>query len=132
VTATATLIRSRWPTLDAPNVVNRLIRTARDLGPDGRDDRYGYGEVDPVTALTAEVAPVRGNPLSARLADDPQDAASGTDVGPQPPPARVAALTGPHRLVISLSAGALVFLLLLGAGLYLVRRSPALADGRPG
>jgi type VII secretion-associated serine protease mycosin len=63
VSATAALIRSHWPDMTAANVVNRLIRTARDRGPAGRDDRYGYGVVDPVAALTNPVASVRENPL---------------------------------------------------------------------
>jgi subtilisin family serine protease len=63
VAATASLIRSRYPTLTAPNVINRLISTAHDLGQPGRDDQYGYGEVDPAAALRAEVAPVKANPL---------------------------------------------------------------------
>jgi len=50
--------------MSAGNVINHLINTAHDLGPEGRDDRYGYGEVDPLTALTAEVAEVTANPLS--------------------------------------------------------------------
>jgi type VII secretion-associated serine protease mycosin len=63
VSATAALIRSHWPDMSAANVVNRLIRTARDLGPTGRDDRYGFGVVDPVAALSNPVASVRENPL---------------------------------------------------------------------
>ena len=63
VSATAALIRSHWPDMSAANVVNRLIRTARDRGPAGRDDRYGFGVVDPVGALTNPVASVRENPL---------------------------------------------------------------------
>lgn len=63
VSATAALIRSRWPSMSAANVVNRLIRTADDLGPAGRDSLYGFGEVDPVAALTETVAEVRSNPL---------------------------------------------------------------------
>jgi type VII secretion-associated serine protease mycosin len=67
VSATAALIRSRWPGLSADNVVNRLIVTAVDLGPPGRDDQYGYGEVDPVAALTdPDVPPVTRNPLLPR------------------------------------------------------------------
>ena len=49
---------------NAAKVINRLITTARDLGAPGRDDVYGYGEVDPVAALTAPVAQVTGNPLT--------------------------------------------------------------------
>ncbi|WFE36803.1 type VII secretion-associated serine protease mycosin [Micromonospora sp. WMMD975] len=63
VAATAALVRARYPRMSAGDVVNRLIGTARDLGPTGRDDRFGYGMVDPVAALTADVAAVGHNPL---------------------------------------------------------------------
>ncbi|MEU7802199.1 type VII secretion-associated serine protease mycosin [Micromonospora arborensis] len=63
VAATAALVRSRYPQMPAGEVVNRLLATARDLGPTGRDDRFGYGMVDPVAALTAQVPPVAANPL---------------------------------------------------------------------
>jgi type VII secretion-associated serine protease mycosin len=63
VSGTAALIRSRWPTMPAGEVVSRLIKTAKDRGPAGRDDTYGYGMVDPTGALTAEVPPVVDNPL---------------------------------------------------------------------
>ncbi|MFG1950649.1 type VII secretion-associated serine protease mycosin [Micromonospora sp. NPDC048830] len=63
VAATAALIRARWPQMSAGDVVNRLISTARDIGPTGRDDRFGYGLVDPVAALTADVPAVSHNPL---------------------------------------------------------------------
>ncbi|MET7966920.1 type VII secretion-associated serine protease mycosin [Micromonospora sp. NPDC005305] len=63
VAATAALVRARYPQMSAADVVNRIITTARDLGPTGRDDRFGYGMVDPVAALTADVPPVPRNPL---------------------------------------------------------------------
>ncbi|MET7748565.1 type VII secretion-associated serine protease mycosin [Micromonospora sp. NPDC005367] len=63
VSATAALVRSRYPQMSAGDVVNRLMSTARDLGPTGRDDRFGFGLVDPVAALTTDVPPVTGNPL---------------------------------------------------------------------
>ena len=63
VSGLAALIRSKYPNLDAPNVINRIIRTARDAGPAGRDPQYGFGLIDPVTALTANVPPVTANPL---------------------------------------------------------------------
>jgi hypothetical protein len=49
--------------MSAGDVVNRLLATARDIGPTGRDDRFGYGMVDPVAALDAEVPTVGRNPL---------------------------------------------------------------------
>lgn len=63
VSATAALVRARWPQLTAGDVVQRLISTARDLGAPGRDDRFGFGMVDPVRALNAEVPGVFRNPL---------------------------------------------------------------------
>jgi type VII secretion-associated serine protease mycosin len=78
VTATAALIRSRWPDMSAANVVNRLIRTARDVGPSGRDNVFGFGAVDPVAALTDTVATVDRNPL-----DDAEPAGS-AGFGPAP------------------------------------------------
>jgi subtilisin family serine protease len=63
VSATAALIRSRWPTMPAGEVINRIIRTADDLGPTGRDATFGFGQVDPTAALTASVPTVFENPL---------------------------------------------------------------------
>jgi type VII secretion-associated serine protease mycosin len=63
VSATAALVRAKWPQMSAATVVNRLITTAGDLGAVGRDDRYGYGLVDPVAALTVSVSTVERNPL---------------------------------------------------------------------
>lgn len=63
VTAAAALVRARFPQMSAGDVVNRLIDTARDIGPAGRDDRFGFGRVDPVAALTRNVPPVPRNPL---------------------------------------------------------------------
>jgi serine protease len=63
VSGTAALIRSRWPTMPAGEVINRIIRTAKDRGPVGRDPQFGYGMVDPTGALTAEIPAVLRNPL---------------------------------------------------------------------
>jgi hypothetical protein len=46
-------------------VVHRLIATAQDEGPPGRDDRYGHGTLDLVAALTAEVPPLEPTPPAA-------------------------------------------------------------------
>ena len=63
VSAAAALIRARFPTLSAANVVNRLIKTADDEGAPGRDSLYGYGALDPLAALTGTVPTVSRNPL---------------------------------------------------------------------
>ncbi|WP_327031673.1 S8 family serine peptidase [Micromonospora ureilytica] len=59
------LVRSRYPDLDAANVINRLIRTARDVGVPGRDPEFGFGAVDVLAALQRPVPAVDGNPLLA-------------------------------------------------------------------
>ncbi len=76
VAAAATLIRSRFPDLSAANVINRLIGTARDLGQPGRDDQFGFGEVDPAAALRSEVTMVKANPLGGppTATTDPSEA----------------------------------------------------------
>lgn len=63
VSGVAALVRSRYPRMDAANVVNRLINTATDKGDPGRDPKFGYGIVDPVGALNASVPVVLDNPL---------------------------------------------------------------------
>ncbi|MDG4799157.1 type VII secretion-associated serine protease mycosin [Micromonospora sp. WMMD980] len=63
VSGVAALIRSKYPELSAPDVINRIIRTARDAGAPGRDPRFGFGRIDPVAALTADVPSVSANPL---------------------------------------------------------------------
>ena len=74
VSGVAALVRSRFPDLGAADVINRLIVTADDRGPSGRDDEYGFGAVDPVAALRASVDPVDRNPL---LAGDPESEQGG-------------------------------------------------------
>ncbi|MGW5672690.1 type VII secretion-associated serine protease mycosin, partial [Micromonospora sp. NPDC003776] len=79
VSGVAALIRSKYPDLDAPNVVNRIIRTARDAGAPGRDPQYGFGRIDPVAALTANVPKVSANPLLDPKAASPAAPQAGED-----------------------------------------------------
>ncbi|MFJ8576960.1 S8 family serine peptidase [Micromonospora sp. NPDC093277] len=58
VAGAAALVRSKFPNLPAQEVVHRLTATAIDKGPPGRDDEYGYGVIDLVAALTADVPPL--------------------------------------------------------------------------
>jgi subtilisin family serine protease len=121
VAGVAALVRSRWPTLDAANVINRLIRTARDLGPTGRDDRYGYGEINPVAAVSATVPVVRRNPLVAPKAPVVERLSERT-----PPPERASgadrARPIPYGLLIGVGIAVVVLVLVLVAGLLVVLR----------
>ncbi|WP_238359893.1 type VII secretion-associated serine protease mycosin [Micromonospora fiedleri] len=57
VAGAAALVRAKYPYLPADEVAHRLTATAIDKGPPGRDDQYGYGVIDLVAALTADVPP---------------------------------------------------------------------------
>jgi type VII secretion-associated serine protease mycosin len=76
VSGVAALVRAKYPKLDAANVVNRLIKTADHKGAAGRNDQYGFGIVDPVKALTADVPAVDGNPLGQLAAASSSPSAS--------------------------------------------------------
>jgi type VII secretion-associated serine protease mycosin len=89
------LIRAKFPTLPATEVIHRLTATATDKGPKGRDDEYGYGIVNPYAALTAEVPPLAPSrsPTPSSTAQD------------QPPQT---SRTGAIIAVITAAAGVLV------------------------
>ncbi|WP_117209915.1 S8 family serine peptidase [Allorhizocola rhizosphaerae] len=56
VAGAAALLRAKFPDLPARDIVNRLTATAADKGPPGRDAQHGFGALDIVAALTADVA----------------------------------------------------------------------------
>lgn len=62
VSGIAALVKAKFPNLTGPDIMHRLIATADDNGAPGRDPEYGYGIVNPVAALTADVAPVTASP----------------------------------------------------------------------
>ncbi|WP_163512848.1 S8 family serine peptidase [Fodinicola acaciae] len=76
------LIRAQHPDLDAANVIERLISTVQDKGPTGRDDAYGFGEVQAYAALTGNVQKVTANPLQSESDGTPNET---TPTGPANP-----------------------------------------------
>jgi len=58
VAGVAALVWSKFPDLTAVEVLHRLEATAIDKGEPGRDPVYGFGIVDPLAALTANVPPL--------------------------------------------------------------------------
>jgi hypothetical protein len=58
-------VRAAHPELDADDVIQRLIATARDRGAPGDDPIYGYGLLDAEAAVTADVPTVTSNPLGS-------------------------------------------------------------------
>jgi type VII secretion-associated serine protease mycosin len=113
VAGVAALVKARYPGVDAANLINRLIMTADDRGPAGRDPRYGFGIVNPVAALTVDVPGVRSNPLAERVTSGSSPNATGTPEASTVPP-------GSWSLIGV--AGAVVGCLTLVALMALVRR----------
>ncbi|MEV0840780.1 S8 family serine peptidase [Actinocatenispora sera] len=110
VSGVAALVRAKFPRMDSANVINRIIRTATDRGPKGWDQRYGFGIVNPVAALTADVPTVDQNPLGGIVADPLASSAPTPDES-----AASAEKSGTSNglLIVSLTIGAVAVIVLL-------------------
>lgn len=111
VSGVAALIRAKYPDMSAAEVVDRLTRTAVDRGPKGRDEQYGYGQLDAIAALTAPRTP----PSSAAATPADSDVNAGTPVA-SPPAVEDTGLPAWLFLVVvavllALVAGLVVFLI---------------------
>jgi type VII secretion-associated serine protease mycosin len=122
VAGAAALVRSRFPNLTAGEVVNRLTATAIDKGPPGRDDEYGYGLINLVGALTANV-PAAGSTTPSPSAASPTSKAPTAQHNPTP-----TAITPPSRnngaTVVWIVAVVIVLLAVVGAWVLVRRRRP--------
>ena len=65
VAGIAALVRSAYPEMDAANVIQRILATARPVTATTPDPLYGYGLVDAEAAVVADVARVEANPLGS-------------------------------------------------------------------
>lgn len=63
VAGVVALVMAAHPELDANNVIERVVATARDAGAAGTDPIYGYGLIDAHAAVTASVPQVGANPM---------------------------------------------------------------------
>lgn len=63
VAGVAALVRAAYPQLDAANVINRIVATAKDVGTPGPDPIYGFGLLDANAAVTANLPLVDENPM---------------------------------------------------------------------
>jgi len=71
VAGAVALVRAKYPDLPADEVVHRLTATATDKGAPGRDNEYGYGVLNLVAALTADVPPLRSTVTSSAVEPTP-------------------------------------------------------------
>jgi membrane-anchored mycosin MYCP len=100
------LVRAAHPELKAASVVDRLLGTAKDLGPAGRDSTYGAGLVDAAAAVTTDRPAVTANPLG--------DPGPPRDGGPTDRTIGLVAIAG---------AAVVMVLIVVGVILLVVRRS---------
>ncbi len=82
VSGAVALIRSKYPDLSAKEVIHRLTATATDKGAPGRDDEYGYGVLNLLAALTADVPPLDGDTPPSATATESQPATPDTALPP--------------------------------------------------
>ncbi|MFI5842773.1 S8 family serine peptidase [Catenuloplanes sp. NPDC051500] len=125
VSAVAALVKAKHPDLDTANLINRLTATAKDKGPQGRDDHYGYGAIDALAAVSAEVPSVTANPVG-----NPMDGAdAGHDASLDEPP-MLDRLVADYWWVglVALAVFVLILVVALSAG----RRKRPVAAGNTG
>lgn len=85
VSGAAALVRAKYPDLTAAQVVERLTSTAVDRGDPGRDDYYGYGQLDLIAALSAPApAPSTVPPVTDAPAAAPTATSADEDSGVPP------------------------------------------------
>lgn len=99
VAGTVALVRAAHPELKAPDVINRIVRTARPAGSGAVPSPvYGYGLLDAAAAVTATVPHVSANPMGDlsqwihihRRAESPATSAPGApDAQAVPGPAKL-------------------------------------------
>jgi type VII secretion-associated serine protease mycosin len=106
VSGAAALVRAKFPQLSAPEVIHRLTATATDIGPPGRDDECGYGVLNIVKALTADVPPLGSS--TAPTTPPSQPPPTTTTAAAAPPDTKPASSNTPAVI------GGVVILLLVG------------------
>lgn len=143
VSGVAAMIRSKYPEMKAPQVINRILATARDAGKPGVDNLYGHGILDAHAALTAEVPQVKGNPMNTitewirvhRRSETPYSEPSTgpgistevSNIAPIAAPKPTAAVNdgGVLQPVLVVGFGALLLLTIAGGSVHLARSSRA-------
>ncbi|MFJ5535369.1 type VII secretion-associated serine protease mycosin [Streptomyces sp. NPDC093261] len=79
VSATAALVRAKYPNLTAGQVINRLIKSATFLDHDAKetpDEEFGYGIIRPYKALTMNIP---AGPKEGPLAQASQSTSTNSD-----------------------------------------------------
>ncbi|OEV38300.1 hypothetical protein HS99_0022460 [Kitasatospora aureofaciens] len=120
VSATAALIRSKYPNLSAGQVINRMIKSATPPanGTVVPNNHYGYGTVSPAKALDPNPAVDNGpkdNPLAKRPEskgtphiDEDSDATDQPSVAPEAASGSGGGSDDTGQVIAAVAAGAVV------------------------
>ena len=102
VSGVAALVRSKYPALNATEVVHRITATARN-GARAPSNVVGTGTVDPVAALTWEL------PTATRTDESPvKHVAAPSEPAPKNPVPRIIAFSGTAALILAVVAAAAI------------------------
>jgi type VII secretion-associated serine protease mycosin len=112
VSGAAALVWSKYPNLKSTEVVQHLTATASDKGTPGRDEEYGWGEVNPVKALSTTPQLASASPSESAFKIPPR-------VSP-----KAEGSTSNTGLFIAIGVGVLVLAAIVG-GFLLWRRGRA-------
>ncbi len=108
VSGIVALVMAAHPELDANNVINRIVSTARDAGAPGPDPIYGFGLINAQAAVTTAVPSVSANPMGdladwitvyRRAASTPAPAPT-SSIAPSPAPVVAAGPVNPLGTVL--------------------------------
>lgn len=100
------LLRSAFPDKSAREIVRLAVNTAKDLGPSGKDDQFGYGALSLRNALSQSVPAGAPNPVYERLDKALAQNANGSSTTSAPQAATAAKKSGGNVIY-----GGAVFLL---------------------
>jgi type VII secretion-associated serine protease mycosin len=112
VSGAAALVRAKFPDLSAQEVIHRLTSTATDIGKPGRDDECGFGLLNIVAALTANVPPAAGSDSPTQTATTAPSTAEAAPTPEQTPASSNTPLIAGGIAVAVAAAGLLAFLLI--------------------
>ena len=129
VAGTVALMKAQWPDMEMKAIGWRLIQTAIDKGDPGNDFVYGYGIIDPVAALTAEVSPMQTDPnLEVNPEPNPIQPSSGDESSASSDEAAVVSAPGGVSLWWFAAGGGVLVIAAVVAVLAVRRRKSAAAD----
>ncbi|MGR6973073.1 type VII secretion-associated serine protease mycosin [Streptomyces cynarae] len=133
VSATAALVRAKYPNLTAGQVINRLIKSASFLGHKGLkapDQEYGYGIIRPYQAVTMDIpAGSKENPLGQLEASSATSGKASEGTGSSTETKKKNSSSGG----ILILAGGIAAVVVIGAvALVVIRRRRNRGNGDPG